>query len=162
MASPHAHLSKDAFARLVQRAIASVPPDYADLLKTIAVVVEEEPSQQVCQEMELDPEEDLLGLYQGLPVGEESFFGPGGQAPAQIVLYRGPIVRCCTSDEEIMQEVRDTLVHELGHHVGLDDDEMPYCQDAEKGCQLIGSGILDLLLVIAQDQHEDSQQHHRS
>ena len=74
----------------------------------------------------MDEEDDLFGLYQGVALNEESFFRPGGQAPAQISLYRGPILRYCETEEEVIQEVCDTLVHELGHHVGLDDDEMPY------------------------------------
>lgn len=126
MSTRHHHPSGEAFARLVQQAIADLPPEYARLIDTIAVVVEEEPPRQVLEEMEIDPEEELLGLYQGLPLGEDSFFGSGGEHPAQIALYRGPILRLCDTEEEIVQEVCDTLIHELGHHVGLDDDEMPY------------------------------------
>lgn len=126
MSTRHHHPSGEAFARLVQQAIADLPPEYARLIDTIAVVVEEEPPRQVLEEMEIDPEEELLGLYQGLPLGEDSFFESGGEHPAQIALYRGPILRLCDTEEEIVQEVCDTLVHELGHHVGLDDDEMPY------------------------------------
>jgi predicted Zn-dependent protease with MMP-like domain len=119
-------LSADAFAALVQRAIADLPPDYAKLMETIAVVVEEEPPQRVLDELELDSADDLLGLYQGHSLADESFFQSGGTAPAQISIYRGPILRQCENEEEIVQEVYDTVVHELGHHVGLDDDEMPY------------------------------------
>lgn len=126
MSTRHRHPSGEAFARLVQQAIADLPAEYATLLDTIAVVVEEEPPRQVLDDMEIDPEEELLGLYQGLPIGDESFFGSGGEHPARIALYRGPILRLCETEEEIVQEVCDTLVHELGHHVGLDDDEMPY------------------------------------
>jgi predicted Zn-dependent protease with MMP-like domain len=68
----------------------------------------------------------LLGLYQGLSLAEESFFQTGGQQPPRIAIYRGPILRLCETAEAIRREVRDTVVHELGHHVGLGDDEMPY------------------------------------
>ncbi|HSA62367.1 MAG TPA: metallopeptidase family protein [Nitrospiraceae bacterium] len=116
----------EVFARLVQRAIADLPPVYAKLMDTIAVVVEEEPSREVLEELEMDGEEELLGLYQGQSLTDESFFREGGTQPARISLYRGPILRQCESPEEVVQEVYDTVVHELGHHVGLDDDEMPY------------------------------------
>lgn len=119
-------LSPEAFAALVQRAIADLPPAYAGLMETIAVVVEAEPSRQVLDDLELDSADDLLGLYQGHSLADESFFQAGGTAPAQISIYRGPILRQCDSEDEIVQEVYDTVVHELGHHVGLDDDEMPY------------------------------------
>ena len=119
-------MSSEAFARLVQQAIADLPPPYAKLMETMAVVVEEEPSRQVLHELELDSEDDLLGLYQGQSLADDSFFRPGAAQPAHISIYRGPILRQCESPEEVVREVYDTVVHELGHHVGLNDDEMPY------------------------------------
>lgn len=120
------HISAEAFAKLVQQAIVDLPPPYAKLMESIAVVVEEEPPQDVLEDLELDSEDDLLGLYQGQSLAADSFFRPGGEAPPRISIYRGPIVRLCETPEEVVQEVYDTVVHELGHHVGLDDDEMPY------------------------------------
>jgi len=119
-------ISSEAFAELVQQAIADLPPPYAKLMESIAVVVEEEPSEDVLRDLELDEKDDLLGLYQGQSLADDSFFRPGGEPPPRISIYRGPILRICESREEIVQEVYDTVVHELGHHVGLDDDEMPY------------------------------------
>lgn len=119
-------ISPEAFAKLVQQAIADLPPPYAKLMESIVVVVEEEPSKEVLEDLELEGEDDLLGLYQGQSLAADSFFRPGGEAPPQISIYRGPILRLCESPEEVVQEVYDTVVHELGHHVGLDDDEMPY------------------------------------
>lgn len=121
-----AHISSEGFAQLVQQAIADLPPPYAKLMESIAVVVEEEPPREVLEDLELDSEDELLGLYQGQSLAEESFFTAGGTQPAKISIYRGPILRQCETAEEVVQEVYDTVVHELGHHVGLDDDEMPY------------------------------------
>jgi len=120
------HVSFEDFEKLVQQAIADLPLPYAKLMESIAVVVEEEPQQDVLEDLELDSEDDLLGLYQGQSLAADSFFGPGGEQPPRISIYRGPILRMCESPEEVVQEVRDTVVHELGHHVGLDDDDMPY------------------------------------
>lgn len=120
------HISSEAFAQLVQQAIADLPPPYAKLMESIAVVVEEEPPEDVLEDLELDREDNLLGLYQGQSLAADSFFRPGGEQPPQISIYRGPILRLCESPEEVVKEVYDTVVHELGHHVGLDDDEMPY------------------------------------
>jgi predicted Zn-dependent protease with MMP-like domain len=119
-------ISSEAFAKLVQQAIADLPPPYAKLMESIAVVVEEEPPQEVLEDLDLEHEGDLLGLYQGQSLAADSFFRPGGEAPPRISIYRGPILRICESPEEVVQEVYDTVVHELGHHVGLDDDDMPY------------------------------------
>jgi len=119
-------ISSEAFAELVQQAIADLPPPYATLMESIAVVVEEEPPDDVLRDLEMDEQDDLLGLYQGQSMAADSFFRPGGEPPPRISIYRGPILRICESAEEVVQEVYDTVVHELGHHVGLDDDEMPY------------------------------------
>jgi len=119
-------ISAEAFAQLVQQAIADLPPPYAKLMESIAVIVEEEPPQDVLDDLELNSEDDLLGLYQGQSLAADSFFRSGGEHPPRISIYRGPILRLCESPEEVVQEVYDTVVHELGHHVGLDDDEMPY------------------------------------
>lgn len=119
-------ISSEAFAELVQQAIGDLPPPYAKLMESIAVVVEEEPPEDVLRDLELDEKDDLLGLYQGQSLAADSFFRPGGEPPPRISIYRGPILRLCKSPEEVVQEVYDTVVHELGHHVGLDDDEMPY------------------------------------
>jgi predicted Zn-dependent protease with MMP-like domain len=119
-------ISSEAFAELVQQAIGDLPPPYAKLMESIAVVVEEEPPEDVLRDLELDEKDDLLGLYQGQSLAADSFFRPGGEPPPRISIYRGPILRLCESPEQIVQEVYDTVVHELGHHVGLDDDEMPY------------------------------------
>jgi predicted Zn-dependent protease with MMP-like domain len=114
------------FKRLVTRALDGLPPQYRRLLKNVAVVVEEEPSQAVREEMGLESEDDLLGLYSGTALNAESFFDAGGQLPACISIYRGPILRLCRTSDEVIQEVQDTVVHEIGHHFGLGDDEMPY------------------------------------
>jgi predicted Zn-dependent protease with MMP-like domain len=118
--------SLEEFSALVQQALENLPPPYAELVQEVSVVVEEEPPPDILDDLELESADDLLGLYQGLSLADNSFFQPGGQAPARIAIYRGPILRLCVTAEEVRQEVRDTVVHELGHHIGLDDDEMPY------------------------------------
>ena len=138
------------FQALVQEALDGLPDEYAKLITNVAVVVEEEPSPEVRADLEMEEGEDLLGLYQGLSLDKESFFQAGGQLPARISIYRGPILRLCrtrkevvqevrdtvvhflhhffpgATEKEVVQEVRDTVVHEIGHHFGFDDDEMPY------------------------------------
>jgi predicted Zn-dependent protease with MMP-like domain len=123
---PFLSLSELEFQELVQRALDSLPDEYAEHISNVAVVVEEEPSPEVLADLEMEEDEDLLGLYQGLSLDKESFFQTGGQLPAKISIYRGPILRLCRTKNEVVQEVRDTVVHEIGHHFGLDDDEMPY------------------------------------
>jgi len=119
-------VSPEVFERLVREALMDLPARYAKLAEEVSVVVEEEPPADVLEDLDLDSEDDLLGLYQGVSLADQSFFQPGGQQPPRIAIYRGPILRLCRTADEVRQEIRDTVVHELGHHVGLDDDEMPY------------------------------------
>jgi predicted Zn-dependent protease with MMP-like domain len=119
-------VSNDEFQALVQEALEGLPASYAKLLTNVAVVVEEEPPQEVLDELEMEDEDDLLGLYQGTSLDKESFFQAGGELPARIAIYRGPILRLCRSKKEVVREVRDTVVHEIGHHFGLHDEDMPY------------------------------------
>ena len=119
-------VSPDEFNAWIQEALAELPTRFARLAEEVSIVVEEEPSAEILQSLDLESEHDLLGLYQGVPIDQTSFFQPAGELPARIAIYRGPILRLCRTKAEVIQEVRDTVVHELGHHVGLDDEEMPY------------------------------------
>jgi predicted Zn-dependent protease with MMP-like domain len=120
------NLSPEEFGALIEQALADLPPPYDRLARNVSVVAEDEPPPEVLEDLGLDSSDDLLGLYQGLSLADESFFHSGGQQPPRIAIYRGPILRLCATPEEIKNEIRDTVVHELGHHVGLSDDEMPY------------------------------------
>jgi predicted Zn-dependent protease with MMP-like domain len=118
--------SHQEFEELVRRAVDGLPRHYRQLMDNVAVVVEEAPSAEVLEEVGAESEDELLGLYTGQARGTESFFDAAGQLPATIAIYRAPILRLCRTADEVIQEVQDTVVHEIGHHFGLDDDEMPY------------------------------------
>lgn len=118
-------VSIEEFEELVARALDGLPEEFADLLDNVAVVVEEEPTDEELESVGLEPEiDDLFGLYQGIPLSERDTFYDA--LPDRVVIYRGPILRACTSRREVVREIRDTVVHELGHHFGLDEEDMPY------------------------------------
>lgn len=112
------------FDVLVEKAIAGLPEEFATLVKNVVIVVEEEPDPAILEEMGFAHDEELLGLYQGTPLTERGASFDG--LPDQVSLYRQPLLRYCRSRRELIREVRDTLVHELGHYFGLSDEEMPY------------------------------------
>lgn len=112
------------FEALVAQAIDDLPEEFARLLENVAVVVEEEPDPDDLEELGMEPGEELLGLYQGVPLDERGSYYTA--LPDRVSIYRGPILRQCTTRREVIREVRDTVVHELGHHFGLDEDDMPY------------------------------------
>lgn len=113
------------FEALVEQALDGLPEQFADLLDNVAVVVEEEPDLDDLEALGLDPEVDeLFGLYQGVPQTErDSFYSA---LPDVVEIYRGPILRSCDSRRQVIREIRDTVVHELGHHFGMEEDDMPY------------------------------------
>lgn len=108
------------------RAIEQLPRRFAELLDNVFVAVEDWPSADDLESVGLDADEadELLGLYQGVPQDDrDSYYSA---LPDRVVIYREPILLLCETEDDVREEVRDTLIHELGHHFGLDDDEMPY------------------------------------
>jgi predicted Zn-dependent protease with MMP-like domain len=112
------------FARLVREALADLPDAFARRLDNVAVLIAERPSPQKLRELGLGPDETLFGLYEGTPLGERGS-GYHLALPDRITIYREPIVRGCTSLREMKQEIQLTVIHELGHHFGLGDEELP-------------------------------------
>jgi predicted Zn-dependent protease with MMP-like domain len=113
------------FDSLVEQALDGLPEEFADLLDNVAVMVEEEPDPAVIESLGLDPSRStLLGLYQGVPQPRRDTYYSA--LPDRVTIYRGPILRHCRDRRDIIRQVRDTVVHELGHHFGLGDGEMPY------------------------------------
>ena len=117
-------VSRDDFESLVQQALETLPHEFAGLLENIAVVVEEEPTEDDLELVE-GTDDELLGIYRGVALTERSF-DMLPMLPDQIAIFRGPILRLCRSRREAIEEIRDTVIHELGHYFGLDDHEMPY------------------------------------
>jgi len=107
------------FERLVARALDDLPPRFAQRLKNIAVLVEARPSRDVAGELG----GDILGLYQGASELEQSPMAPW-EFPEVIVIYQENIEAVCRSDAETIEEIRKTVIHEVGHHFGLSDEQM--------------------------------------
>jgi predicted Zn-dependent protease with MMP-like domain len=116
-------ISRQTFEQLVEKALDELPKQFADLLVNIAVVVEEEPTEEDLDLVE-ESGDELLGIYRGTPLPERSYGMP--LMPDQIAIFRGPILRIARSRHEAQREIRDTVIHELGHYFGLDDHEMIY------------------------------------
>jgi predicted Zn-dependent protease with MMP-like domain len=111
------------FEQLVEQALGELPQRFATLLDNIAIVVEEEPTDEDLDVLDEDANE-LLGIYRGVPMTERSYGVP--HLPDQVAIFRGPILRVARSRGDAVHEIRDTVIHELGHYFGLDDEEMSY------------------------------------
>jgi predicted Zn-dependent protease with MMP-like domain len=120
-------LSRKAFDILVQKALNGLPREFRRYLENVAVEIAEEPSPETLESLGIqqhDPDE-LLGLYVGRSIHGHSYFEPGGELPDRVYIYRGPILRACATNADVIREVQDTVVHEIGHHFGLTDEDMP-------------------------------------
>jgi predicted Zn-dependent protease with MMP-like domain len=118
-------ISPREFERLVEEAIETLPEAFRDLLENVAVAVEEEPTDEDYEGTRTPDDEELLGIYRG-PMRTEHSFGELPGLPSEVVVFRGPILRCCRTSREAVREIADTVRHELGHYFGLEDEEMPY------------------------------------
>ncbi len=110
--------SRERFERLVETAIATLPPELLGYLDNVQITVEDVPPPDPVGE----GEEILLGLYEGVPRTERGF--GEGLLPDRITLYRRPLEARARSQQELAEVVRDTVVHEIAHHFGIDDDHL--------------------------------------
>jgi len=109
-------LSLERFEELVAEALDEIPEELGELMDNVVVLVVDEP-----------PEPDLLGRYDGVPLTERSeAYGSYGHLPMpdRIEIYRFPLCALCATEEELVEEVRVTVVHEVAHHFGIDDDRL--------------------------------------
>ena len=105
-------MSPHEFEEHVQRAIASLPPEIRASLENVAVTAEGEHPE--------DP--DLYGLYEGVPATEAADWA--GQLPARIRIFRIPLAENFPDNDELVEEIRITVLHELAHHFGIDEDRL--------------------------------------
>jgi predicted Zn-dependent protease with MMP-like domain len=102
------------FEDLVSDALDGIPKELADLIDNVVVLIEDEPPPDHA---------GVLGLYEGIPLTERDGWY-AGVLPDRITIYRLPILRMCRTADEVVSEVRITVVHEIAHHFGIDDDHL--------------------------------------
>jgi predicted Zn-dependent protease with MMP-like domain len=116
-------ISRNEFEQLVARALRRLPRRFRDHLENIAVVVEDWADDATLDEMGIEPPDTLYGLYRGTDLTRRDT-NYGNVLPDVITIYQGPIQEDCETRGEMEQVIRDTVVHEVGHYFGLDDDRL--------------------------------------
>jgi len=117
-------MNRERFGRLVEEALAEIPEPFRSHLRDVQVVVEDDPDAATLRDLGLDPRRDgLYGLYEGTPLDERGD-NEAPLLPDRITVYYRPLVRDFRSAWAIRREVRRTVIHEVGHFFGLDDDEV--------------------------------------
>src|SRR3954454_19912328 len=110
------------FERLVARALAGIPAPFRDALAEVAILIEDEPSADQRRDNELASDDMLYGLYEGVPRTE--YGADWATAPNRITLFRLALEEDFADPDDLADEVRITVVHELAHHLGIDDDRL--------------------------------------
>jgi len=113
-------MERQHFEELVRWALEELPPRFAERLANIEVEVRDLPSREELRAARVGPGHTLLGLYQGIP---QTRRGRGYQMvlPDRIIIYQRPIERLCHTDDEVVQRVREVVVHEIAHYFGISD-----------------------------------------
>ena len=106
-------LSRKTFNDLVTKTLETLPEEFLSRLENVVINVEDEPPKGM---------HDTMGLYEGVPLIDRSL--ESVNLPDRITLYRGPIERSCSNATEIEAEIRDTVLHEVGHFFGLEEDDL--------------------------------------
>jgi predicted Zn-dependent protease with MMP-like domain len=128
-------MKRSEFEAAVADALDRLPDAFAELMSNVAIQVYEAPDTETLEELGLDPREDtLFGLYTGVPLDERGGWY-GNVLPDVIALYRGPLLAACRSRRELIREIQLTLLHEIGHHFGLSDEEMDAWEEEFEGLQ---------------------------
>lgn len=116
-------LTPNAFDRIVKRALDRIPEEIREGLNNVLVSVQHQPPAELLEEMGLPPDELLLGVYQGIPLGERSVTEPP-LYPDRILLFQEPLEAVCDSLEELEREIEITVVHEVAHFLGIGEDRL--------------------------------------
>ena len=115
-------MNKAEFEELVREALRQIPNEFGDRLDNVDLIVEDSPTKEQLIGSGVEDGQYLLGLYEGIPLTER--YGYAMVLPDKITLFQKSIEAVCSSNEEIIREVHHTVVHELAHHFGIDDDRL--------------------------------------
>jgi len=121
-------MTRDAFRRLVDEALETIPAEFRDALTNIAIVIEDAPSRDQLEEVGIEPPDTLLGLYEGTPITERSW-AHGNALPDKITLFQVPIEESSEDDADVVVAVGETLIHEIGHYFGLSEEEIEVIEE---------------------------------
>ena len=116
-------MTLEEFEDSVAAALESLPEDVAELIENVDILVEDFPSRRQMRENGIRSRYGLLGLYEGVPLPDRTY-GYGNVLPDRITIFQGPIEEDCATADEVVEQVRDTVVHEVAHYFGISDAQL--------------------------------------
>ncbi len=112
---PRYRSSRTEFERLIKKSLANLPDEFQTYLDNVVIIVEDEPP---------DDMQDIMGVYQGVPLINRST--DDVLLPDSITLYKGPIERVCSTHDDLEKEIHTTILHEVGHFLGLEEGQVDH------------------------------------
>ncbi|KSU65465.1 metallopeptidase family protein [Arthrobacter sp. NIO-1057] len=113
-------MNDDEFERLVEQAIDAIPQEFFAMMDNVIFFIEDEYTPQPGEPKNLE----ILGLYEGVALTERDLNWSAGALPDRITIFKNPTLRACRNSEEVVREVGITVMHEVAHHFGIDDEKL--------------------------------------
>jgi len=116
-------MRKERFDEIVEKVLDSLPEEFGELMDNVVIFTEDAPSAQILAESDVPEGETLFGLYEGVPLTERTH-DYGLVAPDRITIFQKPIEEACETEDELAQQIRRTVLHEIAHFFGIEEDRM--------------------------------------
>jgi predicted Zn-dependent protease with MMP-like domain len=116
-------VQSDPFEIWVEQALEQIPKEFLERMENVSILIEDFADRDTLDSLSIGCKWQLLGLYVGVPISEQSFFS-ANILPGRIHLYRRPILRAARGKKGVSKVIRDVIIHELGHHLGFDDNQL--------------------------------------
>ena len=120
-------LTDQEFDTLISRAMDELPQEYIKGLDNVVIVQADDPTPEQLEKMKVEPHHVLLGLYEGIPLTQRGS-GFSGMLPDKITLFKNPILAVVSSDDELREQIKRTLWHEIAHYYGLNHSHIDKLQ----------------------------------
>ena len=121
-------MTREQFEQYVAEALGTMPTRFRDAMENLAIVVEDEPDEELLEEMEAGPDDTLFGLYTGIPLTERQW-AQGNTLPDRIILFQGSHEREAEDEDDLIVSIGETLIHEIGHYFGMSEEEIEHIED---------------------------------
>ena len=116
-------MNRERFDELVEKVLDSLPEEFGELMENVVIFTEDAPSAEILAESDVPEGETLFGLYEGVPLTERTH-DYGLVAPDRITIFQKPIEEACETEDELAQQIRRTVLHEIAHFFGIEEDRM--------------------------------------
>ena len=120
----YADMSDEDFENLISEALLSLPREFAEKLENVSIASEAWPDPNQLRKVGFGSQGMLLGLYEGIPHTKRAHYGIGGALPDKITIFKIPLLSVSHSIDHLKENIRDTVMHEIGHHFGMSEEQI--------------------------------------